>query len=104
MKNSLNIMKMVCVLSIILLALLLTMCGGDGDLDPPSSDVNYWSSLGPGGGIIISLAIDPVNTNTLYAGSNYACVYKSTDDGASWTEIKQNYMRILYQSTLGRSW
>ncbi len=67
MKNSLKIMKIVSVLSIILPALLITTCGGgDGDVSPPGPDVNQWTSFGPDMGNVFDIAIDPVNTDTLY--------------------------------------
>jgi hypothetical protein len=44
-----------------------------------------WVSLGPDGiGAILSLAIDPTATATLYAGTDGAGVYKSTDGAATW--------------------
>lgn len=46
--------------------------------------INVWTSNGPEGQAISSLAIDPSNLNTIYAGSG-AGVFKSTDGGASWS-------------------
>ena len=43
---------------------------------------NTWSSNGPSGARILSLAIDPNSVSTIYAGSQD--VYKSTDGGSSW--------------------
>jgi photosystem II stability/assembly factor-like uncharacterized protein len=44
-----------------------------------------WSSNGPEGGNIRTLAIDPSNPDTLYAGTWGQGVFKSTDGGASWS-------------------
>ncbi len=46
--------------------------------------------------IIHSLAIDPVNTNTIYAGTENG-VFKSTNGGASWTAINSG---ITYSYTI----
>ncbi len=86
MKNSLKIMKIVSVSAIIFLALLLTTCGGDDDPSPPSP--NFWTSLGPEGGNVSVLVIDPVTTTTFYAGTwGGSGVYKSIDGGTSWSAI-----------------
>jgi hypothetical protein len=46
--------------------------------------LNTWSSNGPEGGAILSLAIDPINTAIIYAGTRVG-VYKSSNGGASWS-------------------
>ncbi len=45
--------------------------------------VNVWTSNGPEGGEVYSLAIDPVNPSIIYAGNSQG-VFKSTDGGRSW--------------------
>jgi photosystem II stability/assembly factor-like uncharacterized protein len=45
--------------------------------------VNVWTSFGPEGGPVYSLAIDPSNPSTLYAGGR-GDVFKSTDGGEHW--------------------
>lgn len=42
-----------------------------------------WESIGPEGGPVLTLAIDPETTSTLYAGTTWG-VYKSTDGGVTW--------------------
>ena len=42
-----------------------------------------WTSLGPAGGIISALAIDPQTPATLYAGTDSG-VFKSDDSGGTW--------------------
>ena len=42
-----------------------------------------WTSLGPGGGLVRALAIDPTNSATVYAGTVGGGVFKSTDGGGS---------------------
>ena len=45
--------------------------------------VNVWTSNGPEGAEVYSLAIDPVNPSIIYAGNSQG-VFKSTDGGWSW--------------------
>ena len=40
---------------------------------------------GPPGAIVYTLAIDPANPSTLYAGTTLGRVFKSTNGGASWS-------------------
>jgi hypothetical protein len=47
---------------------------------------DQWMSLGPEGVATNSIAIHPLNSSTLYAGSN-GDVVKSTDDGNTWNQI-----------------
>lgn len=48
-----------------------------------------WQSVGPSniGGRVTSLALDPSNTNIIYAGAAAGGVWKSTDAGATWSNI-----------------
>ncbi|MEK7250273.1 MAG: hypothetical protein AAB209_07615, partial [Bacteroidota bacterium] len=48
-----------------------------------------WQSVGPSnvGGRITSLALHPTNPNLIYAGAAAGGVWKSTDNGATWTNI-----------------
>lgn len=47
---------------------------------------NVWSATG-GGGLISSIAVDPMTPGTLYATSNGHGLFKSTNGGASWTRV-----------------
>ena len=38
-------------------------------------------------GCITAIAVDPVNTNTIYAGATSGGVWKTTDQGGSWVEL-----------------
>lgn len=49
-----------------------------------AAGVNGWTTHGPEGGAIVSLAIDPLTPTTVYAGTAGSGVFKSTNDGASW--------------------
>ncbi|HYT31744.1 MAG TPA: hypothetical protein VEO37_04055, partial [Thermoanaerobaculia bacterium] len=46
--------------------------------------VNRWTTSGPFGVAVSSLAIDPMNPDRVYAGTGQA-VFKSRDGGLSWT-------------------
>ena len=43
----------------------------------------HWVSLGPQGGTVQALAVDPASPSTIYAGCNGG-VFKSTDGGTTW--------------------
>ncbi len=50
-----------------------------------AAGVNRWTTGGPAGGDILSLAIDPETPSTLYAGG--WGLFRSTDGGESWLEL-----------------
>ena len=52
-----------------------------------SAGSNVWTSIGPEGGDIRALAIDPDMPDTLYAGVYGGGVWKSTNGGASWRAV-----------------
>lgn len=47
---------------------------------------NVWTSIGPEGGPIAALAIDPQNPGTVYAGA-LGGIFKTTDGGTRWKQI-----------------
>ncbi len=49
-----------------------------------AAGTNLWTSNGPDGGSILALAIDPANPAILYAGTDGAGVFKSTDGAGHW--------------------
>jgi len=72
---------------------------------------NTWTSIGPFGGSIHSLAIDPQHPSTLYAGTPSG-IFKSMDGGTSWSSINSDIIvhslaidprssSTLYASSLG---
>ena len=48
--------------------------------------INFWTSIGPEGGSIPALAIDPVTPGTLYARAGGG-VFKSVNAGESWSAV-----------------
>lgn len=55
----------------------------------PSSGASAspWSPVGPPGGAVYGLALDPKDANVLYAGAFSGGVWKSTDGGATWARL-----------------
>ncbi len=50
--------------------------------------VGQWSQIGPSGGTVYSIAIDPSNTSIIYAGTRGG-VYKSTNGGHTWSNVSR---------------
>ncbi len=56
---------------------------------------SYWTNIGPTPGYyfdygnisgrVVTIKIDPINTNTIYIGAAYGGVWKSTNGGLNWT-------------------
>jgi photosystem II stability/assembly factor-like uncharacterized protein len=63
-----------------------------------------WISIGPQptntsfyhavSGRITSLAVDPTNSNTVYAAAAGGGLWKSTDAGTTWTPLTDNFQRL----------
>src|SRR5260221_6860440 len=47
---------------------------------------NSWTAIGPEGGIVSSIAIDPGTAGTIYACSNHNLL-RTTDAGGSWSAV-----------------
>lgn len=57
--------------------------------------LNSWTPIGPDGGAVLAIAMDPMAPTTLYGGTGVGII-ESTDGGASW--------RFSFYSRLGRIW
>jgi hypothetical protein len=76
--------------------------------DPPNDGFNLylplvWRSLaqdwiGPDGGLIAAIVIDPQNPFTMYAGSWGGGVYKSIDGGGTWKRAAQGLENLIIVS------
>src|SRR5689334_17161264 len=55
---------------------------------PVSAGINQWTSNGPYGGIIETLAIDPTTPSTIYAGTYRGGLFKSTNGGETWNRLR----------------
>ena len=49
--------------------------------------IDVWTSNGPDGGGVQTLAIDAGTPTTLYAGTDGGGVFKSTDGGTTWSAV-----------------
>ena len=49
-----------------------------------AAQANTWTSIGPDGGVVLALAVDPSHHEIAYAGTWGNGVFKTTDSGASW--------------------
>ena len=58
-----------------------------------------WTSIGPFGGSINALAVDPQTPTTLYAGTSRG-VYKSTDGGTSWRAVNTGLTDLNVQALM----
>jgi hypothetical protein len=54
-----------------------------------------WRSIGLGGGLGLSILIDPTAPSTLYAGTHNGGIFKSTDGGASWSVVNTGLTNSL---------
>ena len=54
---------------------------------PILADENLWSSNGPAGGSIKTIAIHPFDNQILYVGTIQNGIYKTTDRGENWTHL-----------------
>jgi photosystem II stability/assembly factor-like uncharacterized protein len=62
----------------------------------PGAFDRQWTPLGPSdvGGRLRALAIDPTDTNVLYAGAVAGGVWKSTNGGASWAPLVETFANV----------
>ena len=70
--------------SLAVLTLLAILGNGSGTI---WTGINEWTNVGPEGGSVGFLAVDPQNPSTVYAGIRYGSggMFKSTDGGANWS-------------------
>ena len=60
-----------------------------------TDDGKTWSRMAISSAAIQTIAIDPSNSNTLYAGTNALGAFKSTDAGSSWQAINSGLQASL---------
>lgn len=56
---------------------------------PLQAGSGFWSSLGPDGGRVGAVAVDPSNPQVVYAGSTQGGVWKSVDGGGTWSRASR---------------
>ncbi|HXI54558.1 MAG TPA: hypothetical protein VNO55_00740 [Polyangia bacterium] len=57
------------------------------EITPPAVKTGLASRMPSDAGGTFSFAVDPVNSGTVYAGTVYQKMWKSTDCGATWTQL-----------------
>lgn len=62
----------------------LTAAAALCSLAPLHAGTNRWTSIGPNGGPVTAVLIDPANPAVVYAGTYLAGVFKSIDGGGTW--------------------
>src|SRR2546428_2338945 len=77
-----------------LLSALVWLAGLHG----AEAGVNVWTTNGPEGGTISALAIDPQSPGTVYAGTLFDGVFKSTDGGGHWSGINAGLTDLHVQA------
>lgn len=55
---------------------------------PAAAGVGVWTPLGPDGGSVWAMAVDPDDADVVYAGTRNG-VFKSTDAGATWVSASK---------------
>jgi photosystem II stability/assembly factor-like uncharacterized protein len=63
---------------------VLTAAAALSALAPLHAGTNRWTSIGPNGGPVTAVLLDPANPGVVYAGSYWAGVFKSIDGGGTW--------------------
>ncbi len=52
---------------------------------PAHAGKNFWTPIGPQGGDVRLVAVDPTDTNTIYAAPHVFGLFRSTDGSTSWS-------------------
>ena len=58
---------------------------------------NDWKGVGPDGGRMLALAMNPVNPAVLYAGTDGGGVFKSANGGANWYAVNNGLTNLQVQ-------
>lgn len=99
-KNVLIIKRTCFYLSLVFLLIsqeYFIQCHLNAQTVPVDNSIN-WTSLGPGGGgAMTAIAIDPVNDDIVYVGTDLAGVFKTTDGGQSFKFINKGLKNLVIQ-------
>jgi hypothetical protein len=72
---------------LVVLIILASGCDLGAPMTAPSLPRDTWVSLGPEGGSVADLVIDPLTPSTLYASLGSGGVFKSTNGGKNWQAL-----------------
>ncbi|MEP7270949.1 MAG: hypothetical protein ABI882_05565 [Acidobacteriota bacterium] len=74
--------------------------GAVNEIDPEiTSSKRVWQMTGPFGGDVVSLAIDPRNSDLILIGTKDGQIFRSTDGGAVWRRLKPGLSATGYSLT-----
>lgn len=59
---------------------------------PARGAVGAWTSIGPPGGAVEALAVDPQQSNFVYAALTVGGIYRSDDGGVSWQRLPTPFL------------
>jgi photosystem II stability/assembly factor-like uncharacterized protein len=65
---------------------LLILYGVVGMNPAAHAGTNVWTGIGPDGGLVQAIAVDPQNPDTVYAVAGGA-IFKTTDGAAHWKRV-----------------
>lgn len=73
--------------TILLFCMAFSVFGGDNGIIPPSDPVkiNEWDVVGPTGGDVRVITVDPKDKNRLYVSTLDGSIHTSNDGGKSWS-------------------
>jgi photosystem II stability/assembly factor-like uncharacterized protein len=60
-------------------------------IGPEPENNSFW---GPNSGRVAAVAVDPTNTNTVYAGAAQGGIWKTTDGGTTWTPLTDTQVSL----------
>ena len=83
-------MKKLLLSSLLSLLFIHIMYASDGP--------NVWSTSLSNAGQIWTMAVNPVNQNTIYAGSNTTGIWKSTNFGVNWVQSNTGLTNLTVQT------
>lgn len=72
-------------LFLFVLSIFFTAC-----LCRPAPTHAQWASIGPDGGYILAVAVNPSNPNVVYAGTDGGGVFKNTKSGLAACDLIEN--------------
>src|SRR6201999_4047041 len=84
-KGGLLVMTLTMRRVLLLVSLLLLIVAS------PALATPVWKALGPFGGTVLSVAVDPSNSRTLYVSTGPEGVFKSLDAGLTWSKVLREY-------------
>jgi hypothetical protein len=60
-------------------------------IGPEPENNSFW---GPNSGRVAAVAVDPTNTNTVYAGAAQGGIWKTTDGGTTWSPLTDTQVSL----------